>query len=256
MNNYIEINQKNIDTEHICCAIGNDKKNKTQADSKKIWLKDRFDDGLKFIRLDERGKFFVEYMPIEKVWKPLIGSNYNVINCLWVSGSYKNKGIAKELIQKCIENSKIENKSGIAVVTSKKVMPFLTDKKFFEKYGFETIDEAYPYFELMALKFDTKAENPSFTPKSKKGDCEIKNGFVIKYSNQCPFNEYYVSLYKQIFENLEQKVEIIKLKNYQEAQKFGTPFGTFGVFYNRKFVFHELMAEKKFKERIESIISN
>jgi len=33
--NIIEVNEKNIENEHICCAIGNDKENKARAQTKK-----------------------------------------------------------------------------------------------------------------------------------------------------------------------------------------------------------------------------
>ncbi len=64
--NIITINKNNIDQEHICCAIGNDKQNKSRTQSKKDWMKKRFKDGLIFKRFDERGKIFIEYMPIGK----------------------------------------------------------------------------------------------------------------------------------------------------------------------------------------------
>ncbi|HOM54209.1 MAG TPA: hypothetical protein PKW46_01525 [Thermotogota bacterium] len=78
----IEITEQNIDKEHICCAIGKDKENENRAFTKKAWMKKNFRDGLVFRRLDDRGKVFIEYLPIEKVWKPLIGANYLIINCL------------------------------------------------------------------------------------------------------------------------------------------------------------------------------
>lgn len=102
----ITIDQNNIDQEHICCAIGNDKINQSRAEPKKDWLKERFKDGLIFKRLDDRGKIFIEYMPIEKVWKPLIGKNFMIINCLWVSGKFKGKGISTKLLNECIADSK------------------------------------------------------------------------------------------------------------------------------------------------------
>lgn len=45
----IQITEQNIDTEHICCAIGNDKVNKLRAESKKDWMKQQFK--IKFIRM-------------------------------------------------------------------------------------------------------------------------------------------------------------------------------------------------------------
>ena len=74
--NIMKINKQNIDQEHICCSLGNDSKSKKRAKTKKEWLKRRFNDGLVFKKFNERGKMFIEYMPIEKVWKPIKGENY------------------------------------------------------------------------------------------------------------------------------------------------------------------------------------
>ena len=37
----ISVNNKNIENEHICCAIGNDKENLERANRKKEWMKKR-----------------------------------------------------------------------------------------------------------------------------------------------------------------------------------------------------------------------
>jgi len=120
----IAIDKTNIDNEHICCAIGNDKQNQLRAKSKKEWMKARVDDGLVFKRFDGRGKFFIEYMPIENVWKPIIGVNYLVINCLWVAGRFQGHGLASNLLDECIKDAKEQKKDGICVVTSKKRRDF------------------------------------------------------------------------------------------------------------------------------------
>ncbi len=205
----ITIDKNNIETEHICCAIGNDKKNAERSKSKKLWMRNAFDDGLVFKRLDARGKVFIEYMPVEKVWKPITGHNFMTINCLWVSGQYKGKGLSTMLVDDCIRDAKSQKMDGVVVVSSSKVMPFLTDKKFFIKNGFSVSDTADPYFELLSLKFNNKAVIPS---------------------------------------------KIIKISNYQDAQKFGSPFGTLGIYYNGKFKTHELMPEKKFVKFIENLL--
>ena len=44
----------NIDQEHICCAISNNKD--VQVVSKKNWLKERLDEGLVFLKGNVRGK--------------------------------------------------------------------------------------------------------------------------------------------------------------------------------------------------------
>lgn len=249
----VSIDKTNIDQEHICCAIGNDKANQGRALTKKNWMKERFDEGLVFKRLDERGKIFIEYMPIETVWKPILGKNYMVINCLWVSGKFKGRGISTQLLNECISDAKKQRKDGVTVVSSIKVKPFLTDKKFYLHHGFEAVDSAPPYFELLLLKFNKKAENPCFTENVKKASCKNKKGFTFIYSNQCPFMEEYVTLLDSICKRKNLASKVIKLKNYSEAQEHGSPFATFGLYYNGKLKTHELMAEKKFMQFIEDL---
>lgn len=249
----ITINKQNLEEEHICCAIGNDKKNQARANSKKDWMRDRFNDGLIFKRFDQRGKIFIEYMPIEKVWKPIVGKNFMVINCLWVSGQFKGKGLSTQLLEECIKDSKSKKMDGIVVVTGNKVKPFLTDKKFYMKHGFELIDSAPPYFELLALKFNQKADNPKFVKNAKEGICSNKKGFTFIYSNQCPFMEEYIQLMASVCKKKKFPTEVIKLKTMKEAQQISSPFGTMGIYYNGKLITHELMPEKKFDSFIDAI---
>ena len=249
----ISIDETNIEQEHICCAIGNDKQNQSRAKLKKEWMKQRFKDGLVFKRFDQRGKIFIEYMPIEKVWKPIHGKNFMVINCLWVSGRFKGKGLSTQLINECILDAKSGKMDGIAVVSSTKVKPFLTDKKFYLKHNFEIVDSAPPYFELLAYKLNKNAKNPTFSDNAKKGTCSNKLGFTFIYSNQCPFMEEWVGLLSGILKNKKIPFEIKKLKNDKEAQQTGSPFGTLGIYYNGEFKTHILMPEKKFEEFVEEI---
>jgi len=246
----ITINEANIDEEHICCAIGNDKENRSRAETKKAWLRTQFENGLVFSRLDARGKVFIEYMPIEKAWKPLIGKNYYVINCLWVSGQYKGQGLSVRLLEKCVSDARENNIDGIVVVTSDRAKPFLTDKKFYLKQNFAAIDRAGPYFELLELKLNKEAKSPSFTEKARQNTSIGSDGFSFIYSNQCPFMEEYVDLLNTVCIRKGLKSSVRKLSTYKEAQKEGSPFGTLGIYFNGAFITHELMTEKKFEELI------
>lgn len=251
----IAVDAKNLDTEHICCAIGNDKTNQARAATKKKWLRARIQkDGLVFKRLDDRGKMFVEYMPIESAWKPLSGKNYLVINCLWVSGKFKGQGVAQALLEDCIADARRQKKDGVAVVTSNKVKPFLTDPKFYKKHGFETVDVAPPYFELLALRLNPKAKPPKFKAAAKKGRCENTKGFTFIYSNQCPFMEEYVPLLAAIAKAKGVPAKIHKLEKGAEARRIGSPFGTLGIYYKGELVLHDLMAEKKFEQFVDKLL--
>jgi len=250
----IDITVDNIEKEHICCAIGNDKANQEKAALKKNWLKKCFKDGLVFKRLDERGKIFIEYIPIEKAWKPITGKNFLVINCLWVAGRFQGKKLGKALLDECIADAKQQKKSGICVVVGKKKQPFLTDKKFYAKYGFQVCDTAEPYFELMVLTFNKSKDLPKFTKNAQQGILANKKDFSLVYSNQCPFTEEYAGIMSEVVKNKGKTFEIIKLESAKQAQKLGSPFGTFGVYYKGRFILHEIMPEKKFDKFLVTIL--
>ena len=119
MNEYINLDQNNIDEEHICCAIG-DPKHQEGVDKKKEWIKNKLKDGHVFRKLNARGKIFIEYEPLETAWVPIIGKNYMHIYCLWVAGSFKGKGIGKELLEYAINDAKEKKKSGLCTLVSKR----------------------------------------------------------------------------------------------------------------------------------------
>lgn len=246
----ITIDAENIDGEHICCAIGGDKENKARAQTKKEWLKTRFREGLVFKRLDQRGKVFIEYMPVENVWKPILGPNFLAINCLWVSGQFKGKGHASRLLEECVQDAKRQGKDGVAVVSSRVTKPFLTDKRFFLNRGFVTVDRAEPYFELLALKLNRDAPDPRFTDRARSGEGGERNGFTFIYSNQCVFTEEYVGLLKDVAIGMKQPCSVLRLTSGREARERGSPFGTLGIYHNGRFLTHELMTEEKFRKLV------
>ena len=115
---YIRVTKENIEKEHICCAISNNKD--IQVSSKKAWLSERFDDGLVFYRGAERGKCFIEYIPAENAWVPVFADNYMYNNCLWVSGSFKGHGYSSDLLNYCIDDSRQKGKIGLCILSSAK----------------------------------------------------------------------------------------------------------------------------------------
>ncbi len=60
---FIRLTHENLDAEHICCAISNNKD--VQVSSKKEWLAERLDEGLVFLKGNVRGKCFIEYIPLK-----------------------------------------------------------------------------------------------------------------------------------------------------------------------------------------------
>ena len=157
---YIRVTKENLEKEHICCAISNNKD--VQVSSKKAWLADRFEDGLVFLKSVERGKCFVEYIPAENAWVPIEADGYMYIDCLWVSGSFKGHGYSTDLLTACIEDSKGKGKKGLCILCAAKKKPFLADPKFLKYKGFTVCDEADNGIQLWYLPFEEAAEVPRF----------------------------------------------------------------------------------------------
>ena len=66
----ITVDQNNLEKEHICCAISSN--NDIQVKAKKAWLEEQFKCGLIFKKMDVRGKCFIEYLPLEEAWVPIV----------------------------------------------------------------------------------------------------------------------------------------------------------------------------------------
>lgn len=188
---YIRVTKDNIESEHICCAISNNKD--IQVASKKAWLTERFDEGLVFLKAAERGKCFIEYIPAENAWLPIIAEGYMYIDCLWVSGSFKGHGYSNDLLDQCISDSKSKGKVGLCILTSGKKKPFLADPKYLKHKGFDICDEAAGGIQLAYLPFGADTPKPAFKECAKHPKIDEK-GYVLFYTDQCPFNAKYVPI--------------------------------------------------------------
>lgn len=244
MSDYINLSAENLEKEHLCCAIA-DKKHQAGVATKKEWLAARIDEGHVFRKLDEKGKIFIEYTSVEKAWVPVDGANYVYIYCLWVSGSFKGKGHGKALLEYCINDAKKQNKSGVCIISSKKKKPFLSDKKFMQKFGFETVDTIGSEYELLALSFD--GTKPKFRESAKKMSIENK-ALTIYYGAQCP---YIANCIKQI-ENYCQENSIaynlIAIDTLEKAKAVPCVFNNWAVFYNGSFETVHLLNEGYLKK--------
>ena len=237
MNEYINLTADNIDKEHICCAIG-DPKHQNGVDLKKEWIKNKLKDGHVFRKLNARGKIFIEYEPLETAWVPISGDNYEYIYCLWVAGSYKSKGIGKELLEYAINDSKQKGKRGICTLVSKKKKPFLGEKKFFEHFGFKVVDSIQNY-ELLSLQFD-ETEPPKFNDNARSMKIADKD-FTIYYSNECPYVEYEVKELSDYANKKNIKINFVKIDSLEKAKKAPCIFNNWANFYDGEFISNTIL---------------
>lgn len=249
----IRVTAENLEKEHICCAISNNKD--PQVLSKKAWLADRFTEGLVFLKGNVRGKCFIEYIPAEYAWVPIQADGYMFIDCFWVSGQFKGRGNSNLLLNECIRDSREKGRLGLCVLSSAKKLPYLSDPKYLKYKGFQLADTAKPGFELLYLPFEPTAPKPCFKPPAKNPHIE-ESGFVLYYTNQCPFNAKYTPLIEAAAKENGIPFKSIFLDSREKAQNSPAAVTTYALFYNGDFVTNEIMNERKFLALAERLRSS
>lgn len=248
----IKLTHENLDKEHICCAISNNKD--PQVSSKKAWLSARLDEGLVFLRSSERGKCFIEYIPAENAWVPINAEGYMHINCFWVSGSLKGHGYSNELLNACIADAKAQGRKGLTVISSPKKMPFLSDPKYLAYKGFKVADTAEPNFTLMYLPFEENAAVPEFKEQAKRPHIS-ESGFVLYYTNGCPFTAKYVPVVEACAQQNGISFTSVHIDSREAAQNAPAAWTNYALFFNGEYVTNEILSEKKFLALAEKLKS-
>lgn len=236
---YKTLNTQNIKSEHICCAFS-DKKCKEGYELKKQWLSSQFEKGLKFVKLDERAKVFIEFCEGKNAWVPVNAEDYLFIYCFWVSGKYKKNGHGKALLQKALDDAKDKNKKGLTTVVGKTKFHFMSDTKWLLKQGFEVCDESDDGFLLLVKKFDEKSKNPTFKEVI-FSKIPYEEDIVIYYSNRCPFTQYHIdNSLKESLKDKKLSLKLIKLDTLEKAQDSISPATIFSMYYKKKFITTDL----------------
>ena len=240
---YIRVTIENLEKEHICCAISNNRD--VQVSSKKAWLEGRFDEGLVFLKSAERGKCFIEYIPAENAWVPIEAEGYTYIDCLWVSGSFKGHGYSSDLLSACEKESREKGKKGLCILAAARKRPFLADPKYLKYKGFSVCDEADNGIQLWYLPFEEGAQRPRFKECARHPHTEEK-GYVLYYTSQCPFNGKYVPILEETARENGIPFKAIHLESREEARSAPTPVTTYALFRDGEYITNEQMNDKKF----------
>lgn len=239
--NYIRITKENIDKEHICCAMSG-----KQSLKKKEWMKQRFDEGLVFYRSEERGKCFIEYIPAENAWVPIDAKDCLYINCLWIAGAMKGHGYANDLLAECVRDAKSQGRTGICILSATgRKREFLADPKFLAYKGFVTADVSDSGISLMYLPLDSNAAPPKFKACAKHPETSEK-GFLLYYTDQCPFTCYWVPRIREVAKEHGISLKVIPITNKEDAQNVPAPVTTYALFRDGTFVTQAIQSDKKF----------
>ena len=132
-----------------------------------------------------------------------------------------------------------------------KKKPFLADPKFLKYKGFAVADEADNGIQLWYLPFEEGAQAPKFKECAKHPHID-EGGYVLYYTNQCPFNAKYVPILEETAANNGIPFKAIKLDSREAAQGAPTPVTNYALFHDGEYITNEQMNDKKFLKLINA----
>ena len=244
---YVKLTHENIRKEHICCAIAKD--DDVKVVTKKSYLGNMMDRGLVFLKADARGKCFIEYLPADVSLFPVSAPGYMHISCFWVSGSLKGHGYGSELLEACIRDAREKGFCGLTCISSERKKPFLSDPAFLKKHGFSVADRAEPYFDLLYLPFAPDAPKPSFEHRHDEG-----KGFLLVYSDACPYTAEYVPETVKFFRDRGVELRVRKFESHEDALSSPAVWTTFSLFKDGRLITHEILNEKKAEKLLKDYL--
>ncbi len=211
-----------------------------------FWGAYHFDEGLVFYRSEQRGKCFIEYIPAENAWVPIEADGYIYIDCLWIAGKMKGHGYANDLLGECIRDAAAQAKKGLCILSAEgRKREFLSDPKFLAYKGFSVADVSDCGINLMHLPLVPGTEPPKFKECAKHPKIN-EDGFVLYYTDQCPFTYYWVPRVQEAANEHGISLKIVHITDKETAQSSPAPVTTYALFRDGKFVTHAIQSDKKF----------
>ena len=213
------------------------------VERKRAWLRERIREGHVFRKLAGNDCAFIEYAPIETAWAPVEGADYLYLYCLWVQGAPRGQGVGKALMESCLQDARAKGKAGVCMLGAEKQKAWLSDQRFAEKFGFQTVDTAGEY-RLLAVRFDERPA-PFFAPSAKKGCIEGKD-LTVYYTDQCPYTYYWVPRVQEAAKEHGIPFKVIHITDKESAQNVPAPVTTYALFRDGQFLTQGIQSDKKF----------
>ena len=140
----------------------------------------------------------------------------------------------------------IQDKNGVCILCAEgRKREFLADPKFLTHKGFKVSDISDCGINLMYLPLAESAQPPKFKACAKHPKVE-ENGFVLYYTDQCPYTYYWVPKVQKAAEEHGIPFKAIHITEKEMAQNVPAPVTTYALFRDGKFVTQSIQSDKKF----------
>lgn len=177
---------------------------------------------------------------------PIRADGYLYIDCLWVSSSLKGHGYSNDLLEECIRDAKKQGRKGLCILSSEgRKREFLSDPKYLEYKGFAAADTSECGINLMYLPLAPDAMPPRFKACAKR-PAVAESGFVLYYTDQCPFTYYWMPRVEEAARAYHVPLKVIHITGREQAQNAPAPVTTYALFKDSKFLTQSIQTDKKF----------
>lgn len=171
---------------------------------------------------------------------------YLYINCLWIAGALKGKGYSNDLLDECIRDARSQGRKGLCILSSSgRKKEFLSDPKYMKYKGFMVADETETGINLLYLPLGEDAAVPKFKECVKHPEIK-EEGYVIYYTDQCPFTYYWVPRVVEAAAEHDIEIKTVHITDKETAQNMPAPVTTYALYKDGKFVTHAIQSDKKF----------
>lgn len=98
---------------------------------------------------------------------------------------------------------------------------------------------------LMVYPFSEEYKLPKFKECAKHPKVS-ESGFVLYYTNQCPFTYYWVPRIEALAKEKSIDLKVIHVTDRETAQNVPSPVTTYALFKDGTFLTHAIQSDKKF----------
>jgi GNAT superfamily N-acetyltransferase len=207
-------------------------------EKRKKWLKTMMEKGLRVLVAFNKpktaakpvrgtdAKGLVEYVPIEFACEPVKGKCGLFINCIWVVPPFWHRGVARALLEKCVENAKAYGGLSVLAYEGDRWFGFFPymPASFFKKFGFQEVDRDGS---RVLLHLDLGgAEKPKLI-RAKTGRTVKSSKLAVDVfcSSQCPWSGLMVEKVRQNAEKYDAVVNVINTDDWKMIERCGVSRG-------------------------------
>ncbi len=168
----------------------------------------------------------IEYVPIEFACEPVEGKDGLFINCIWVIPPFWRRGVARMLLENCLEKSRAYGGVSVLAYEGDRWFGFFPymPAGFFEKFGFREVGREETRV-LMYLDLGKNVKPKLIKARSVKVKESGKLVVDVFYSSQCPWSGWMVDKVKRGMKKYDAVVNAINADDRKIIEKYGLSRG-------------------------------